>query len=353
LSEQPGFGSVNDRYAQTVGFVVAGVGLAATFLGWPAGAALAARAASAFALLAAAAFAARRHGVDAPRLDLVAGLGGVGLVVAAALGVDAAATGLPRGPALALLAGLGALGAAVAAHAGLERAAVRAREQRLVVGVVVSLAALVFGSLLASVAVGVVPDDPAASVSVNTAVASLGYGLAGIAFVTWYDGGIDVGRPSRRDLKVAAVGVAAIFAVHYALVGLVVFFDLPQTSHALVETARDNPEILPPLVVLSYLAVGPSEELLARNGVQKYLYGAYSRRGAVVVGCLVFTAAHVLAYAGTGATPGAVLVTLGRLFVVSLVLGAAYERTDDLFAPVVVHGTYDAVQFAMAYVAFA
>ncbi|MUV61116.1 CPBP family intramembrane glutamic endopeptidase, partial [Halobacterium sp. CBA1126] len=298
-------------------------------------------------------FAARRHGVDRPELDVLAGVAGAGLALAAAVGVNAATSGLPRGPTVALLAGLGTVGASVAAHAGLTAEEVRARERRLLVGGGVSLAALVFGSLLATVAVGFVPETPLATVTVNTAVASLGYGLAGVAFVKWYDGGLDVAKPSRRDLKVAGVGVVAIFAVHYALVGLVLFFDLPQTSHTLVETARDHPEILPALVVLSYLAVGPGEELLARNGVQKYLYGAYSRRGAVVVGCLVFTGAHVLAYAGTGATPGAVLVTLARLFVVSLVLGAAYERTDDLFAPVVVHGTYDAVQFAALYVTVA
>jgi len=34
------------------------------------------------------------------------------------------------------------------------------------------------------------------------------------------------------------------------------------------------------------------------------------------------------------------------------VLGVAYERTDDLFAPVVVHGVYDAVQFGLAYLQF-
>ncbi len=343
---------VNDRYAQTVGFVLAGVGLAAAFLDWPADAALATRAATAFAALAAVAFGARRHGVEAPRLDLVAGAAGAALAIAAAFGVGAATAGLPPGPSVALLAGLGVVGTAVAATAGLEKAAVRARERRFVVAVVASLAALVFGSLLASVAVGLAPADPLVTTPVNTAVASVGYGLAGLAFVAWYDGSVDVGRPSRRDWLVAGAGVVAIFAVHYALVGLVGVFDLPQTSHTLVETARQHPGILPPLVLLSYLAVGPGEELLARNGVQKYLYGAYSRRSAVVAGCLVFTGAHVLAYAGSGATPGAVLVTLGRLFAVSLVLGATYERTDDLFAPVVVHGTYDAVQFALAYVAF-
>jgi membrane protease YdiL (CAAX protease family) len=133
---------------------------------------------------------------------------------------------------------------------------------------------------------------------------------------------------------------------------VVTAFSLPQSSHGLVETARQHPEILPPLAVVSLLFIGPGEELLARNGVQKFLYGAYSRAGAVVVASFVFGAAHLLSYAGGGVAPGAVLVTLTRVFLVSLVLGVAYERTDDLFAPVVVHGVYDAVQFGIAYLQF-
>ncbi|WP_336036182.1 CPBP family intramembrane glutamic endopeptidase [Halobacterium yunchengense] len=344
---------MNDRYAQTVGFVLAGVGLAASFLAWPAEGALASRAAAAFAGLAVAAFAARRYGVDVEELDYAAGVGGVGLVVAATAGVLAVGGTLPPGPPVALFAGLGAVGLAVAAVTGLDAAAVHARERRFLVGVAVSLFALVFGSLVATVATGFVPDDPLATVPVSTVASSAGFGVAGLAFLGWYGGGLDVRSPTRRDLTVAAAGTVAILALHYVMVGAVLHFDLPRTSHGLVETAREHPEILPPLVVLSYLAIGPAEELLARNGVQKYLYGAFSRRGAVVVGCLVFAGVHLLAYAGTGATPGAVLVTLARLFVVSLVLGVTYERTDDLFAPVVVHGTYDAVQFALAYAAFA
>ncbi|MFB6269907.1 MAG: lysostaphin resistance A-like protein [Halobacterium sp.] len=341
---------MNDRYAQTVGFVVAGVGLAATFLDWPAGAPLAAQAATASAVVALAAFAARRHGAGTTALDYVAAAGGVGLVLAASASVLSVTGPLPRGPPVALLAGFATVGAAAAAVAGLDRDAVRARELELVVAAVVSVVALVFGSLVGAVVLGFLPADPLVTVPANTVASSAGFAVAGLAFIRWYDGGVDVRWPSRRDWVVAAVGVVAILALHYAMVGLVLVFDLPQSSHSLVETARDHPEILPPLVVLSYVAIGPAEELLARNGVQKYLYGAYSRRGAVVVGCFVFTAVHLLAYAG--GTPGAVLVTLARLFVVSLVLGVAYERTDDLFAPVVVHGTYDAVQFVLAYLSF-
>ena len=350
MSAWAGFADVNDRYAETVGFVVAGVGLAATFLDWPADAALSAKAATAFAALAVAAFAARRAGVDVPALDSVAAAAGAGLTLAAAAALLSVAGPLPRGPPVALFAGFSTVGAAAAAVVGLDGDAVHARESTLVGATVVSVIALLFGSLLGAVALGFVPEDPRFTVPVNTAASSAGFALAGVAFIRWYDGSIDVSLPSRRDWFVAGIGVVAILALHYAMVGVVAVFDLPQSSHSLVETAREHPSILPPLVVLSYVAIGPAEELLARNGVQKYLYGAYSRYGAVVVGCFVFTAVHLLAYAS--ASPGAVLVTLARLFVVSLVLGVTYERTDDLFAPVVVHGTYDAVQFLLAYLVF-
>ena len=343
---------MDDRYAQTVGFVVAGVGLAATLLDWTPASALVAQLASGWAALALVTFALRRYGVGPDWLDYAAGVAAAGLALTAAAGILGLRSALPAGPPVALLAGVAGVGVAVAAASGQDSDAVHQRERRTIVAVAASAAALVFGALLATIAVASVPGDPLVRVPVNTAVASVGYALAGLAFVRSFRGGVDVSRPGRRDIVVAVVGVVAIFVLHLAMVGVVEAFALPQTTHGIVETAEAHPEILPPLVVLSFVAIAPAEELLARNGVQKYLYGAYSRRGAIVVGCFVFTGAHLLAYAGGGATPGAVLVTLARLFVVSLVLGVAYERTDDLFAPVVVHGAYDAVQFAVAYAVF-
>lgn len=342
---------VTDRYAQTVGFVVAGVGLASTFLDWASAPALTPQVAGGIAAVATLAFAARRHGSGPEWLDWAGTAAGGALVLAAAAGILELNGPLAAGPLVALFAGLGAFAAGAAAIAGVDRGVVRDRERAALGATVVSAAALVFGSLLAAAAVGVVPAEPIFQWPTNTAVASAGIGLAGVAFVRSFDGGLDVSVPGRRDLVVAGAGVAAIFALHFLLSFVVTAFSLPQSPHGLVETARDDPEILPPLAVVSLLFVGPGEELLARNGVQKYLYGAYSRWGAVVVASFVFTASHTLAYAGAAA-PGAVLVTLARVFVVSLVLGVAYERTDDLFAPVVVHGVYDAVQFGVAYLQF-
>ena len=142
---------MNDRYAQTVGFVVAGVGLAATFLDWAPVAELVTLTAGGFAGLAALAFALRRHGSGPDWLDAVAAVAGGGLVLASAYAILGITGTLPRGPLLALLAGLAAVSAGAAAVAGLEKAGVHERERRTFVAVVVSIAALLFGGLLIAV----------------------------------------------------------------------------------------------------------------------------------------------------------------------------------------------------------
>jgi len=233
---------VNDRYAQTVGFVVAGVGLAATFLDWAPVAELVTLTAGGFAGLAALAFALRRHGSGPDWLDAVAAVaGGGGLVLASAYAILGITGTLPRGPLLALLAGLAAVSAGAAAVAGLEKAGVHERERRTFVAVVVSIAALLFGGLLAAVVVAFLPANPLVQVPVNTTIASVGYGIAGIVFVRSFDGGIDVSRPDRRDLLVAGVGVVAIFAVHVLLNVVVSTFSLPRAPTASSRRRRPTP----------------------------------------------------------------------------------------------------------------
>jgi membrane protease YdiL (CAAX protease family) len=42
-------------------------------------------------------------------------------------------------------------------------------------------------------------------------------------------------------------------------------------------------------------------------------------------------------------------VYVGVAFVLALVLGVAYEYSDNLVVPALIHGTYNAIQFANAY----
>ncbi|GAA0269705.1 CPBP family intramembrane glutamic endopeptidase [Halobacterium noricense] len=343
---------MKQNYAHTVGVVLAGVGLAGTFLSWPATAELTLPATRGFGAVAVLAFTVRRHGHGPSWVDTVATIAAAFLTLGAAAAVIELQTAGSLGPIISLLAGFGALGAGGASITGLNQPAVKTRERRTLLALSVSALALVVGSFLTSVAVSLVPSTPVVRVSVSTAVASIAYAGVGVVFIRSVNSSINVSTLTQRDLVMAAAGILAIFTLHAIMAATVSVFSLPQTSHSLIETAKTTPEILLPLIVLSFVVVAPGEELLARNALQKYLYGAYSRRSAVITASFVFAASHILAYGGTGATPGAILVTLARVFGVALVLGATYEQTDDLFAPVVVHGTYNAVQFAIAYLTF-
>jgi membrane protease YdiL (CAAX protease family) len=53
---------------------------------------------------------------------------------------------------------------------------------------------------------------------------------------------------------------------------------------------------------------------------------------------------HVFSLQGSGK-----LVYIGVVFTLALVLGVAYELTDNLAVPALIHGAYNAVQFGLAY----
>ena len=97
----------------------------------------------------------------------------------------------------------------------------------------------------------------------------------------------------------------------------------------------------------------------ARHGLQFHValnqrfYPAHQRTKSMLEsgahGRPFFAVAHVFAYAS--ANPVATLVSLVVVFVLSLVLGTIYERTDKLTVAAFVHGTYNAVLFGLLYVA--
>jgi membrane protease YdiL (CAAX protease family) len=350
---------MDDSLAASAGFVVAGFALAASVgLEWtaeaaafgvpsPVGAALAT-----FALLG---FTLRRHGVVDERGTAVGGVA-AGLVSAYAiaalvgpvlLGGETGSVGLG----LPVAGGLGVVGVAVAYAdwVGLDDDAFRRRAGHAAIAFAVGLAGLLVGNLL-----GVVPVLLSLPLLVQFALVTVlfGVGLAIVAafFLAVTDYGIDyldVATPDRRDALYAVGGSIAIFALLLGLGALSDALGLGGAESSLIEQARQNPEILLVLVPLSYLVIGVGEELLFRNVVQKYLAESFSATGAILVGCAVFTLMHLPTYFSQDAV--GLFSTLVRLFFLSLVLGVAYERTDNVVVPILIHGTFDAVQFAALY----
>jgi membrane protease YdiL (CAAX protease family) len=118
-----------------------------------------------------------------------------------------------------------------------------------------------------------------------------------------------------------------------------------------VANSNIDPQFILLMVPISFLAIGPSEEFIFRNLVQKRLYEDFTKKASILIASIIFALIHFPTYA-TGAFTE-ILISLGSVFVFSVILGTAYARTGNLLIPAVMHGTYTAVIFTNWYTALA
>ena len=157
---------------------------------------------------------------------------------------------------------------------------------------------------------------------------------------------VGVRVPTLRDLLVAAAGFVAAFGL-IIVAGLVIQALGTETApNTTAEMAQGTPEILLVLIPASFLIIGPGEEILFRGIVQRRLREAFSPVPAIVIAATLFAAIHYLALSGPSL---ARLASITVLFFPSLVFGAAYEYTDNIVVPALIHGAYDATVFTILY----
>lgn len=355
-----------DRPAASAGLVAAGVALAAAFLPWtdapafvPTVAETSSPVAAAFAALAATVFLVRRYGGLGRRTGAVtAGAASAGVLLTALARFLAPATGGGADPSVGLglpLAGVGgslalAFAVADARETSASTLVEMARRTAAGFGLLVGAFAVLY---VVAAPLAVVEFDPMTRIAVSVVLTDLVFAAVALAFLLGTRRGlgfVDVVVPDVRDLVYVGVGIVALFVALFALRLATLGLDLPATSNNITDAAMEgHPETLLVLVVLSFLLVAPAEELLNRNVIQKYLYGAFSRPAAVVVASGIFAVAHVFSYSGDSVV--GMFVSLLSIFLLSMVLGAIYERTENIVVPVFVHGFFNAVQFTLLYVA--
>lgn len=178
--------------------------------------------------------------------------------------------------------------------------------------------------------------------------------LQGVTF-----GGIAVLYLNRRDLGFGFVPVrlpdnrdgAVIVGGSLALLGLLVVtssvisaLGLNAAQNQIVVVGRHNPSVFLLLIPLQFLLVGPGEELLFRGLVQGTLRETLHPARAIVLASALFASIHLFSLTGEGK-----FAYIGMAFVMALVLGTAYEYTGNLAVPAFLHATFNAVQFASAY----
>jgi membrane protease YdiL (CAAX protease family) len=196
----------------------------------------------------------------------------------------------------------------------------------------------------AGVAVGELPAEAV----FKTLVPPLGFGGVAVAFaVRSRHVSIPYEPPDRRDLAWVVGGPIVLLVVLLGLSAVANALGLPEPSHGLLRRILDSGRagLLLVLIPLSIVFTGPGEELLFRGAIQGRLRLSMGPVPAILGASALFAVVHAGAFWGPG-----VVVALAQVFVLTLLLGAAYERRDNIVVPALIHGLYNALQFATTYV---
>ncbi|WP_161606898.1 CPBP family intramembrane glutamic endopeptidase [Natronolimnohabitans innermongolicus] len=216
----------------------------------------------------------------------------------------------------------------------------------------IGLLGLALSLALESGLVLVIPGTGPAVIIVAAVGSFAGWALAGVAYLlssgrSWeyLDGRV----PTARDARLLAVGIASSLAIYGGFVAITSVLDAPVVEHALSTAVVDGgfPFLLA-VLALVVLVNAPVEEFLFRNVVQKRLEETISARRAIAATAALFAVLHVPAF--LPGSPTAVAVTLALLAALAVLWGWLYAKTGSVVVPALCHGVYNAVVVTVAFV---
>ncbi|MEF8791744.1 MAG: CPBP family intramembrane glutamic endopeptidase [Haloarculaceae archaeon] len=208
---------------------------------------------------------------------------------------------------------------------------------------------LVRGTVLALESAGVAVT-PTRAILISTVLLQ-GVAFGGVSLAYLRLRGLDrsylgVRVPSLREwLTVASGWILALFGA-VTMVVVVVVTGLDPAANRAGELGQADPLVFALLVPVSFLLIGPGEELLFRGIIQNSLVESLGRLPGILLATLLFAAAHVFSLAGPLSGRA---VTVLLLFVPGLVLALTYDFTDNIVVPSLVHGAYNATLFALSF----
>jgi len=211
---------------------------------------------------------------------------------------------------------------------------------------------LFVGAFFVLIPLGIEPSGPA--LLVLSLVSLQGIAFPGIAAAYFALKGrslrafVPASVPSAREVGIVLVAWLGTFVL--VGIGATVVTTLagsPPAENAAGQTAIENPEFIPVLVVLVFLLIGPGEELLFRGVIQGLLRERFGPAAAILLATATFAPIHIFALVGS---LQAAAVTITILAIPSVVFGTVYELTDNIVVPTLVHGLFNATLFASVYV---
>jgi membrane protease YdiL (CAAX protease family) len=222
------------------------------------------------------------------------------------------------------------------------------------VGVFAFLMVSIWGDVLSTVRQSLV-DDASVWISLPLDGFDTGFGmLTGVAvYLFVFERGrsfLDIEVPSRRALRYVAVATVVPYLTSVVVTWLVAVTNYPVLPSSIERQAAQAPSVLFVMMAVTVLVIGPTEELLYRNVVQKSLYDVVSRRAAIAIATLVYVGVHVPPILLADVSLLAVFPAAFVLTVLSVLLGVVYARTENVVVPALAHGVYNALIFLNIYV---
>ncbi|QSG09243.1 Metal-dependent membrane protease, CAAX family [Halapricum desulfuricans] len=215
-----------------------------------------------------------------------------------------------------------------------------------VLGIVGTFAGGIVAGILLVLGGGSLPEPVAGAFVLGVVEAT--YLVIGVAYVSRTRIAVPWDRPTDEGLRWAVWGSLAAVAL-----AAVVFLGIDAAGLSLetrLEAETADISVLQFLSILAAFAVvAVSEEYLFRGAIQRRLELGLGEWGGLAVASLLFGSIHVFNYDGEAA---ALLLAVLALSLVGAVVGYAYQRTENLTVPVLIHYTYNVTVFLLATLGF-
>jgi membrane protease YdiL (CAAX protease family) len=222
----------------------------------------------------------------------------------------------------------------------------RTRARAIAIGLGLVIAALVIGTVLS---IGPILAGGTSLVALTAVfvLSEAGYAIAGWVYVhQWFSEGVPIEIPTRQQFgwviasTLVMLGIATGIGVISSRTGI-------QIGRADQELLTGNPTMVLVLAVLSFVLIAPAEEYLFRGVIQRRLTRSMRTSAAIGVASLLFVIPHAIGY--LGGIGGILLLSLAP-FSLAVILGALYEKCNNLSVPILAHGFYNATLFVITYV---
>lgn len=176
----------------------------------------------------------------------------------------------------------------------------------------------------------------------------LGFFAVGYGYARVRDRDIPLTGLTDTDTRDALLGTVGALVVGVGLFQLLAVVDLQPESAIAVQNVDPATFFLTAAVFV--LAAPPAEEYLFRGVIQGRLRETFGSTGAMAGAGLLFGMIHFFNYVGSplpAMVAGALILSL-----VGAIFGYAYERTDNLFVPIVAHVGYNFALMAVSAIQF-